>query len=137
MTAASASTEVRVSYQLIQSSSMLWPPSPASVESAPSTEKIPLSKGLASATKNAMPRFVARFLIARQHDLCRTGVEAASIGARNRAIVTVAAQRVGQTENVIGRLFRDVCTGSQGLFGSADSLPLGAGLSRKIFAFVV
>jgi hypothetical protein len=136
MTAASASTEVRVSYQLIQSSSMLWPPSPASVESAPSTEKIPLSKGLASATKNAMPRFVARFLIARQHDLCRTGVEAASIGARNRAIVTVAAQRVGQTENVIGRLF-DVCTGSQGLFGSADSLPLGAGLSRKIFAFVV
>jgi hypothetical protein len=51
----------------------------ASIESAPSTEKIPLSKGRASATKIAMLRFVARVLIARQHDLCRTGVEAATI----------------------------------------------------------
>src|SRR5882757_7788097 len=40
-----------------------------------SAEKIPLSKGRASATKNAMLRFVARVLIARQHDLCRTAVE--------------------------------------------------------------
>src|SRR6266700_1866554 len=74
MTVASASTEARVSYQLFQSSSMLWP-----LESAPSTEKIPLSKERASAIKIAMLRFVARVLIARQHDLCRTGVEAATI----------------------------------------------------------
>src|SRR3981189_3025106 len=39
-----------------------------SIESAPSTEKISIvSKGRASATKNAMLRFVARVLIARQH----------------------------------------------------------------------
>jgi hypothetical protein len=36
-----------------------------------------MSKGRASATKNAMPRFVARGLIARQNDLCRAGIEAA------------------------------------------------------------
>jgi hypothetical protein len=41
--------------------------------------KIPLSKGRASATKNAMLRLVARFLIARQHGLCRAGVEAITI----------------------------------------------------------
>ena len=56
----------------------------ASIESAPSTEKMPLSKGRASATKNAMLRFVARVLIAGQHDLCGAGVEAAA----NRTSVT-------------------------------------------------
>jgi hypothetical protein len=136
MTVASASTEVRVSCQLVQSSSMLWPSSPASVESAPSTEKIPLSKGRGSATENAMLRFVARVLIARQHDLCRTGVEAATIRSPQSSDSNSRRAAVGRTENVIGRVFRDVCTSSQGLFGISDSLPLGADLSRKFFAFV-
>src|SRR5882672_6279479 len=49
---------------------------PVSVENAPATDKIPLSKDRSSATKNAMLRFAARVLIARQHDLCRTDIEA-------------------------------------------------------------
>ena len=36
-------------------------------------------EGRASAAKNAMLHFVARVLIARQHDLCRTGSEAATV----------------------------------------------------------
>src|SRR5258708_2499211 len=77
MTVASASAEARISYQLFQNSSMRWPLSRA----RPSLESN-LSKGRASATKNAMLRFVARVLIARQHDLCRTGVEALPSDAR-------------------------------------------------------
>ena len=73
MTVASASTETRVSYQLFQGSSMRWPlsraPSPAI--------KCNLSKGRAFVHRNAMLRFVACVLIARQHDLCRTGIGAA------------------------------------------------------------
>jgi hypothetical protein len=38
-----------------------------------------MSKGRAFATKNTMLHIVARVLIARQHDLCRTGIEAATI----------------------------------------------------------
>jgi hypothetical protein len=51
-----------------------------------------------------MLRFVARVLIARQHDLCRAGVEAATIRTPvfERWWTTIAAQRVGRTENVIG-----------------------------------
>jgi hypothetical protein len=49
------------------------------MESAPITGESHVSKGRASATKNAMQRFVARVLTARQHDLCRTGVEAATV----------------------------------------------------------
>jgi hypothetical protein len=66
MTTASASTEARVSYQLFQSSRMR-PRSKARL----ALRKIPLSKGRASATKNAMLRLVARVLIARHHGLCR------------------------------------------------------------------
>ena len=69
MTVASASTEARVSYQLLQSSSMRWPPSKARAKHGQNPS---VSKGPASASKNAMLRFVARGLIARQHDLCRT-----------------------------------------------------------------
>jgi hypothetical protein len=47
----------------------------ASIESTPGTVKNPLAKGRASAGKNAMLRLVARVLIARQHGLCRAGVE--------------------------------------------------------------
>jgi hypothetical protein len=39
-----------------------------------------------------------------------------AFGARNRAIVTVAAQRVGRTKNVIGRVFRDVGRSSHSPF---------------------
>ena len=39
--------------------------------------KCNLSKGRAFVHKNAMLRFVACVLIARQHDLCRTGIGAA------------------------------------------------------------
>ena len=77
MTTASASTEARVSYQLFQSSRMR-PRSKARL----ALRKIPLSKGRASATKNAMLRLVARVLIARQHGLCRAGVEAITIRTR-------------------------------------------------------
>ena len=70
MTVASASTETRVSYQLFQSSSMRWPLSSA----RPPAIKYALSKGRAFAHKITMLRFVACVLIARQHDLCRTGI---------------------------------------------------------------
>jgi hypothetical protein len=46
-----------------------------------------------------MLRFAARALIARQHDFCRTGSEAATVERRQ---IAVAAQRVGRTENVSG-----------------------------------
>jgi hypothetical protein len=72
MTVASASTEARVSYQLFQSSSMRWP-----YRARPPAIKYTLSKGRAFAHKNAMLRFVACVLIARQHDLYRTGIGAA------------------------------------------------------------
>jgi hypothetical protein len=75
MTVASASAEARVSYQLFQRSSMRWPLSRA----RPPLIKSTLSKGHAFAIKNTMLRIVARVLIARQHDLCRTGIEAATI----------------------------------------------------------
>ena len=75
MTVASASAEVRVSYQLFQSSSMRWPLSSA----RPALLKMHSVERSASATKNAMVRFVARVLIARQHDLRRTCIEAATI----------------------------------------------------------
>jgi hypothetical protein len=64
MRVASASTEVKVSYQLFQSSSMRWRLSKARPPPIRST----LSKRRAFATKNAMLRIVARVLIARQHD---------------------------------------------------------------------
>jgi hypothetical protein len=70
MTVASASAEARVSYQLFQSSSMRWPLSSA----RPPAIKYTLSKGRAFAHKITMLRFVACVLIARQHDLCRTGI---------------------------------------------------------------
>jgi hypothetical protein len=69
MTVASASTEVKVPYQLFQSSSMRWRLSKA----RPPPTKSTLSKGRASAAKNAMLRIVARVLIARQHD-CPPGI---------------------------------------------------------------
>jgi hypothetical protein len=72
MTVASASTEARVSYQLFQSSSMR----PLS-SARPPAIKYTQSKGRAFAHKNTMLRFVACVLIARQHDLCRTGIRAA------------------------------------------------------------
>jgi hypothetical protein len=64
MRVASASTEVKVSYQLFQSSSMRWRLSKA----RPPPIKSTLSKGRGFATKNAMLRIVARVLIAPQHD---------------------------------------------------------------------
>lgn len=67
MTVASASTEARVSYQLFQSSSMRLPLSSA----RPPAIKCTQSKGRAFARTNTMLRFVARVLIARQHDLPR------------------------------------------------------------------
>src|SRR4029453_14892198 len=59
--------------QLFQSSSMRWPLSSA----RPPAIKYTLSRGRAFAHKNTMLRFVACVLIARQHDLCRTGIGAA------------------------------------------------------------
>jgi len=56
----------------------------ASIESR-STEKIPLSKGRASATKIAMLGFVARLLIARQHDLCQPALGPLPFKPRYRA----------------------------------------------------
>src|SRR6266481_1781811 len=68
MTMASASAEeARVSYRLFQSSSTLVR------KRAQHRENSIVSKGRASAAENAMLRFVARVLIARQHDLCGTG----------------------------------------------------------------
>src|SRR6266481_3839990 len=81
MTVANASIEARVSYQLFQSSSMGWSLSRA----RPALRKFQnsiVSKRRASAVKNAMLHFVARVLIARQHDLCGTGVEAVTGGMR-------------------------------------------------------
>jgi hypothetical protein len=75
MTTASASAEAKVSYQLFQSSSMrcpLW-------KARPSLRKSHCVEGRSSATENAMLPFVARVLIARQHDLHRTVVEAATV----------------------------------------------------------
>ncbi len=91
MTVASASAEARVSYQLFQSSSMRWPLSSA----RPPGIKYTQSKGRAFARKNTMLRFVARVLIARQHDLCRTGIGAALSFGRphiEQSWITVAAQ---------------------------------------------
>jgi hypothetical protein len=51
----------------------------ASIENAPSPLKIRSVERTASAAKNAMLRFVARVLIARQHDLRRTYIDAATI----------------------------------------------------------
>lgn len=52
----------------------------ASIQSAPSTEKISLCrKDVPLRPKNAMLRFVARGLIARQHDSCRADIEAAQM----------------------------------------------------------
>jgi hypothetical protein len=62
--------------------------------------KIPLSKGRASATKNAMLRLVARVLIARQHGLCRADVEAITI--RTPVFAKVDCRRAARwPENVI------------------------------------
>jgi hypothetical protein len=80
MTVASASTEARVSYQLFQSSSMHLPLSSA----RPPAIKYTQSKGRAFARKKTMLRFVARVLIARQHDLRRTGIRAALPFGRSR-----------------------------------------------------
>jgi hypothetical protein len=70
----------------------------------PGTVKISLSKGRASATKNAMLRLVARVLIARQHGLCRAGVEghyhSEPFGRRCSQREIVAAQRVGRRERL-------------------------------------
>src|SRR5207253_11184541 len=48
-------------------------------ERARQLEKPAQSRGRASAAKNAMLRFVARVLIARQHDLCGTRCWAATM----------------------------------------------------------
>ena len=74
ITVASASTEARVSYQLFQSSSMRWPPSKARAQPQRKSRYVERT-----ASKNAMLRFVARVLIARQHDLCRTAWGASDV----------------------------------------------------------
>jgi hypothetical protein len=97
-----------VSYQLFQSSSMRWPPSSA----RPPAIKYTLSKGRAFAHKNTMLRFVACVLIARQHDLCRTGIGSALPFGRpacrarvdyGRRAVSRPAERVvnGQTPDLV------------------------------------
>ena len=74
-TVASASTEARVSYQLFQSSSMRWPLSKA----RPALRKSQCVDRTCLCQQNAMLRFVARVLIARQHDLCGTRCWAATM----------------------------------------------------------
>jgi hypothetical protein len=56
------------------------PKTPAcGLDRTPGTAKSLPSKTAAFVTKNAMLRFVARVLIARQHGLCRAGAEAITI----------------------------------------------------------
>lgn len=74
-TAASASTEAKVPYHLFH---VL-----ASRESAPTIDKICLQEERTGRSKKAMLLIVARFLTARQGDLCGTDTQVARVfGAR-------------------------------------------------------
>jgi hypothetical protein len=83
-----------------------------------------------------MLRFVARALIARQHGLCRTGSEAATV--YRAKVDAVAAQRVDRTENVSGpdlkpRMLVETAIGTKRT-NWADAMTSAVG-GRAAFAF--